>query len=182
MDNKTINNLNYVRTPTIQLNHCHYKSSIGLVVTSWASWWMPLVDISFEISLVTQISHCRFPLIMEFSDSIDLTRVINAILFFRQKWHFWNYRWVKEIDMNGYFSDFLSWYDVSTWNAWCVKSSAPDNAVTVRKLNIHEMLKTCHSDVNRDRIQVIWGKCMFSRSRSSFCKVKFVYLAMVHLW
>ena len=79
-----------------------------------------------------------------------------------------NHRRVKKIDMNGYFSDFFSWYDVSTWYASCVKSLAPDNAVTICKLNIHEMLTTCHSVVNRDQIQVIWGRCMFLRSRSSF--------------
>ena len=49
-----------------------------------------------------------------------------------------------------------------------MKSSAPDNAVTVHKLNINEMLTTCHLGVNRDQNQVIWGKCMFLRSRSSF--------------
>ena len=49
-----------------------------------------------------------------------------------------------------------------------MKSLALDSVVTVHKLNIHEMLTTCHLGVNRDQIQEIWGKCMFLRSKSSF--------------
>ena len=49
----------------------------------------------------------------------------------------------------------------------CVKISAPDNAVTVFKLDIHEMQTTCHSGVHPDQIQVIWGKPKL-RSMSSF--------------
>ena len=49
-----------------------------------------------------------------------------------------------------------------------MKIWAPENTMTDHKLNVHEMLTTCHSGFSHDQIPVTGGGYMFLRSRSSF--------------
>ena len=82
------------------------------------------------------------------------------------QWH--KSKTTQKIKYEWIFFDYAYWGDVSWLKASHDKSWDPDNAVTVRKLNIHEMLTPCHFDVNLHQIEVILGVYMFSRSRNSF--------------